>query len=145
LPRRLSSWRLGAVGDAAIAERWAVRIVVPAALLCAALAAILLPHAQPLPAVALGSRWILYALRALALFYGFLLLFVPLVRSLRGLLPIELSMRGARWEETGGSATVALDALDERLSVLERQRIELSERLDGAVERIAASRTEGAS
>ena len=134
-----------AVEGAATAERWAIRIVVPAALLCAAFAAILLPHAQPLPAVALGSRWILYALRALALFYGFLLLFVPLVRSLRGLLPIELSMRGARWEETGGSATVALDALDERISVLERQRIELSKRLDGAVERITASRTEGAS
>src|SRR5919197_1012394 len=99
------------MGDAAPAERWAIRIVVPAALLCAAFAAILLPHAQPLPAVALGSRWILYALRALALFYGFLLLFVPLVRSLRGLLPIELSMRGARWEETGGAATVALEAL----------------------------------
>ena len=134
-----------AVEGAATAERWAIRIVVPAALLCTAFAAILLPHAQPLPAVALGSRWILYALRTLALFYGFLLLFVPLVRALRGLLPIELSMRGARWEETGGSATVALDALDERLSVLERQTIELSKRLDGAVERMTASPTKGAS
>jgi hypothetical protein len=130
------------VGDAATAERRAIRIVVPAALLCAAFAAILLPHAQPLPAVALGSRWILYALRALVLFYGFLLLFVPLVRALRGLLPIELSMRGARWEETGGAATVALDALDDRLNVLELQMIELSERVDGAVERITASPTE---
>jgi hypothetical protein len=130
------------VGDASTTERWAIRIVVPAALLCAAFAAILLPHAQPLPAVALGSRWILYALRALVLFYGFLLLFVPLVRALRGLLPIELSMRGARWEETGGAATVALDALDDRLNVLERQMIELSERVDGAVERTGASPTE---
>ena len=117
----------------------------PAALLGAAIAAVLLPHAKPLPAVALGSRWVLYALRAFALFYGFLLLFVPLVRSLRGLLPIELSMRGARWQETDHSATVALHALDERLSVLERQTIELSKGLDGAVERIMASRTEGAS
>ena len=130
---------------AATAERWAIRIVVPAALLCAAFAAILLPHGQPLPAVALGSRWILYALRALALFYGFLLLFVPLVRALRGLLPIELSMRGARWEETDRSTTVALRALDDRLSVLERETFALSKRLDGAVERIRGSRTEGAS
>jgi hypothetical protein len=133
------------VGDAATAERWTIRIVVPAALLCAACAAILLPHAQPLPAVALGSRWILYALRALVLFYGFLLLFVPLVRALRGLLPIELSMRGARWEETGGAATVALDALEERLIAVERQTIELSRRFDDAVERITASPTEGGS
>ena len=133
------------MGDAATAERWAIRIIVPAALLCAAFAAVLLPHAQPLPAVALGSRWILYALRALALFYGFLLLFVPLVRALRGLLPIELSMRGARWEESRSTAAVALDALDDRLSVLERQMIELSKRVDGAVERVAASPTEGGS
>jgi hypothetical protein len=88
------------VRDAEAAERWAIRIAVPAAFVAAALAAILLPHTQPLPAVALGSRWILYALRALALFYGFLLVFVPLVRGIRGVLPIELSLRGARWQET---------------------------------------------
>jgi hypothetical protein len=133
------------VEGAAIAERWAIRIGVPAALLGAAVAAVLLPHSGPLPAVALGSRWILDVLRALALFYGFLLLFVPLVRALRGLLPIELSMRGARWEETDGSAAVALRALDDRLSVLERETLALSKRLDGAVERITGSRTEGAS
>jgi hypothetical protein len=67
------------------------------------------------------------------------------VRALRGLLPIELSMRGARWEETDRSTTVALRALDDRLSVLERETVALSKRLDGAVERIAGSRTEGAS
>jgi hypothetical protein len=133
------------VVDAAIAERWLIRIAVPAALLGAAVAAVLLPHAEPLPAVALGSRWILYVLRALVLFYGFLLLFVPLVRALRGLLPIELSIRGARWEETDRSAAVALRALDDRLSVLERETLALSKRLDGAVDRITGSRTKGAS
>jgi hypothetical protein len=133
------------VEGAATAERWAIRIVVPAALLGAGLAAVLLPHAAPLPAVALGSRWILDVFRALALFYGFLLLFVPLVRALRGLLPVELSMRGARWEETDRSAAFALRALDERLSVVERETLALSKRLDGAVERITGSRTEGAS
>jgi hypothetical protein len=100
------------VEDAATAERWAIRIVVPAALLCAASAAILLPHAQPLPAVALGSRWILYALRALALFYGFLLLLVPVVRALHSVLPIELSMRGARWQETSAAVAGALATLE---------------------------------
>jgi hypothetical protein len=126
------------VGDATPAERWAIRIAIPAALLCATLAAILLPHPQPLPAVALGSRWILDALRALALFYGFLLLFVPLLLALRGVLPIELSMRGARWEEKSDAATGALDALDERLTALEQRTIEHSKRLDRAVERITA-------
>jgi hypothetical protein len=126
------------VEGAATAERWAIRIVVPAALLCAAAAAILLPHAQPLPAVALGSRWILYALRALALFYGFLLLFVPVVRALHGVLPIELSMRGARWQETSGAVTGALATLDAEVAALERRTTELSELIDRATANLAA-------
>jgi hypothetical protein len=127
------------VGDAATAERWAIRIVVPAALLCAACAAILLPHAQPLPAVALGSRWILYALRALVLFYGFLLLFVPVVRALHGVLPIELSMRGARWQETSPTAT-GLATLDAEVAALERRTNELSDLVDHATANLAAER-----
>ena len=113
----------------------------PTALLGAAVAAVLLPHAKPLPAVALGSRWVLYALRALALFYGFLLLFVPLVRALRGVLPIELSMRGARWQETRDAATGAVATLDERVAALERRTDELLKHLDVALERFTASLT----
>ena len=111
----------------------------PAAFVAAALAA-LLPHTKPLPAVALGSRWILYALRALALFYGFLLIFVPLVRALRGLLPIELSLRGARWQEKD-AATHAFDALDERSVVVEEQVEELREVVASALSRIGALET----
>jgi hypothetical protein len=125
------------VGDVATAERWAIRIVVPAALLCAAFAAILLPHAQPLPAVALGSRWILYALRTLALFYGFLLLFVPVVRALHGVLPIELSVRGARWQETSNTAT-GLATLDAEVAALERRTNELSDLVDHATANLAS-------
>ena len=109
----------------------------PAALLCAAFAAILLPHAQPLPAVALGSRWILYALRAIALFYGFLLILVPLVRALHGVLPIELSVRGARWQETSNTAT-GLATLDAEVAALERRTNELSELVDHATANLAA-------
>lgn len=128
------------MGDAATAERWAIRIVVLAALLCAAFAAILLPHAQPLPAVALGSRWILYALRALVLFYGFLLLFVPLVRALHGVLPIELSLRGARWQEADAAAE-GFKTLDKRSGVVEEQIEELWEAVGSALSRIAAIET----
>jgi hypothetical protein len=111
---------------------------VPAALLCAAFAAILLPHTQPLPAVALGSRWILYALRALALFYGFLLLLVPVVRALHGILPIELSMRGARWQETSDAVAGALATLEADVASLERRMTELSELVDRATADLAA-------
>lgn len=115
----------------------------PAALLGAPLAAVLLPHVQPLPAVALGSRWILYALRALALFYGFLLLFVPLVRALHGVLPIELSMRGARWQETGTTAT-GLATLQAEVAALERRTNELSDLVDHATANLEAERAGGA-
>jgi hypothetical protein len=115
-----------------------IRIAVPAALLGAALAAILLPYAKPLPAVALGSRWILYTLRALALFYGFLLLFVPLVRALHGVLPIELSVRGARWQETSNTATGALATLDAEVAALERRTNELSDLVERATAKLAA-------
>jgi hypothetical protein len=130
--------------DATITEQWSIRIVVPAALLGATLAAVLLPHAQPLPAVALGSRWILYALRALALFYGFLLLFVPLVRALHGVLPIELSMRGARWQETSTTGT-GLATLEADVAALERRTNELSDLVDRATANLEAERTANAS
>jgi hypothetical protein len=124
--------------DAATVERWAIRIIVPLALVIATLAAVLLPHSKPLPAIALGSRWILYAVRALALFYGFLLVFVPLVRALRGVLPIELSLRGARWQEANEAATQAFEALDDRVEAMEQRVEELSELMAGALSRIAA-------
>jgi hypothetical protein len=131
------------LGDATTGEQWLIRIVVPAALLGAAVAAVLLPHAQPLPAVALGSRWILYTLRALALFYGFLLLFVPLVRALHGVLPIELSMRGARWQEAGTTGT-GLATLEADVAALERRTNELSDLVDRATANLEAERAGGA-
>ena len=112
----------------------------PTAFVAAVLAAILLPHTKPLPAVALGSRWILYALRGLALFYGFLLIFVPLVRAIRGGLPIELSLRGARWQEEV-AATDAFEVLDDRSEMVEEQIEELGEVVASALSRIGALET----
>jgi hypothetical protein len=116
--------------DATTAEQWSIRIVVPAALLGATVAAVLLPHAQPLPAVALGSRWILYALRALALFYGFLLLFVPLVRALHGVLPIELSKRRSRRSNDGRTSCPTSSITPPRTSRLSGQAALVLQRED---------------
>ncbi len=46
--------------------------------------------------------------RAILFFYGFLLLFVPVLRALEGVLPIELSTRGARYAEASDAAVEAL-------------------------------------
>jgi hypothetical protein len=52
-----------------------------------------------LPAVALESRVLFRTELALASFYAFLLLFVPLVYGLKGELPIELTRGGFRYPE----------------------------------------------
>jgi hypothetical protein len=97
----------------------AARLAVPAAVTTAFVAAIvagpLLPRSGGLPSAALGTTWLLYGLRTVAIFYGLLLLVIPLIRALRGELPIELSMRGARYAETGSTAT-AVDELRERVT-----------------------------
>ena len=118
-------------------ERWLIRIAVPGSLAAAIAIGLLLATPKPLPAAALGSRWILVALRTLALFYGFLLIFVPLVRSFRGDLPIELSLRGARYEEAA-AASDALDALAAQVVSIEERTDELSELLADAVEVFAS-------
>jgi hypothetical protein len=94
------------------AEAWVVRVVVPLAAITAIVAALLIDVPDPLPSVALGSKWILYGVRALALFYGILLVVVPVLRSLRGQLPIELSLRGAKYED---ATAAALRELRERV------------------------------
>jgi hypothetical protein len=63
-------------------------------------------------------------LQALAIFYAFLLFFVPLVRAARGELPIELSFRGARWEAAPAGT---VKALEERLASLSDELETLSD------------------
>jgi uncharacterized membrane protein len=76
--------------------RWAVPLLLLAS--CAG-ATVVSTHATTAPALALGSHVVLALQVALAFFYGSLLLLVPLVRALDGDLPVELSLRGARWSE----------------------------------------------
>jgi hypothetical protein len=83
-------------------ERAAVRWGVPALLVgsCAGAAIVSLNASKPdIPSFAFGSHVVLAVQVALILFYGALLLLVPLVRALDGDLPIELSLKGARWTE----------------------------------------------
>lgn len=120
-------------------ETRAVRLVVPLAAVGAVLVASLLGTPRHLPAAALGSRYVLYGVRALALFYGLLLLLVPVMRSLRGQLPIELSFRGARYEEAAATSD-ALKDLDRRfdayVAAQEHVAAELTASLRAAVHRI---------
>jgi hypothetical protein len=80
--------------------RPAIRSAVPLLLLasCAGGTIVSLRTAA-VPTLALGSHVVLALQIALAFFYGSLLLLVPLVRALEGDLPIELTLRGARWSE----------------------------------------------
>lgn len=100
-------------------ERTAIRLGIPTLLLAAtsgAVAVSLHARGSAIPAFAFSSRVVLAVQLALLFFYAALLLLVPLVRALAaGELPIELSMKGARWSEGIGN-------LGDR--VLERQTAE---------------------
>src|SRR5439155_5919270 len=86
--------------------RKAIRIGIPAAGAAAIVIGIALPTSHDLPALALGNRELLWLERTLLLFYGVLLLFVPVVRALQGELPIELSARGAHYAEASDDAEI---------------------------------------
>jgi hypothetical protein len=97
---------------------------------------IALPTSPDLPALALGSRELLWLERILVLFYGFLLLFVPIVRALQGELPIELSTRGARYAEASDDAVEGVrDRLEQTEYLLDRT-VEFVDRL---ADRLAAT------
>ena len=98
-----------------------IRMGIPAAGAAAIAFGIALPAPHDLPALALGNRELLWLERTLLLFYGFLLLFVPVVRALQGELPIELSTRGARYAEASDDAVKAIrDRLDQTEQLLGR-------------------------
>ena len=109
----------------------------PLALAAALSLGIGIPTPHELPAVALGSRELLSAERALILFYGFLLLFVPVVRAFHGQLPIELSTRGARWQETAFASEEASAALDARVDELNRRVDRLGKAVPDLLTRVA--------
>jgi len=106
-----------------------IRFGIPAACAAAIVIGIALPTSHDLPTLALGNRELLWLERTLVLFYGFLLLFVPVVRALQSELPIELSTRGARYAEASDDAVESLsERLDETEQLLNRT-IEFVDRL----------------
>lgn len=84
-------------------ERPAVRWGVPVLLLGSCVGGTAVSsheNRSEIPTLAFGSHVVLALQVALVLFYGALLLLVPVVRALSdGDLPVELSLRGARWRE----------------------------------------------
>jgi hypothetical protein len=114
-----------------------IRFVIPAAAIAAVAIGIALPTPDSLPQVALGSRELLSLERSLVFFYGFLLLFVPLLRALAGELPIELTARGARYAE---ASDAAVEGLSERLDVTEQLLDEAVELIDELADRVSELR-----
>jgi len=119
--------------------RTAIRLAIPAAMLAAVAVGVAIPAPQNLPSPALGSRELLWLERTLVLFYGFLLLFVPLLRALAGELPIELSMRGARYADLSRDALAELEKRVAQTQALLNQTVGL---VDGLAERIEDVGTE---
>jgi len=104
--------------------RRAIRLVVPGAAAAAIALGIAVPVPHSLPGSALGSQGLFWVERAILFFYGFLLLFVPVLRALEGVLPIELSTRGARYAE---ASDAAVEALTQRLADVEEFLYSISE------------------
>jgi hypothetical protein len=84
-------------------ERGVVRVGIPVLLGLSCYAAIRVSHSTPkseIPSFAFSSHVVLAVQLALLFFYALLLVSVPLVRAfLGGELPIELSLRGARFAD----------------------------------------------
>jgi hypothetical protein len=119
--------------------RTTIRLAIPSAALAALVVGIAAPAPQRLPSAALGSREVLWLERTLFLFYGFLLLFVPLLRALAGELPIELSMRGARYADLSKDA---LGALGKRVAKTEDVLYRTAALVDHLAERIKGEEAE---
>jgi hypothetical protein len=110
-------------------ERVAVRLVVPVLLLASTAGALMVSvHTEKsaIPSLAFGSHVVLAIQVALLFFYGSLLLLVPLARAVfDGDLPIELSLRGARWKEEvddlGDEITDRLTKAEQRALVADQE------------------------
>jgi hypothetical protein len=103
-----------------VTVRNAIRTAIPAVAVAAIALGIALPAPDDLPSLALGSQEVLWLERTLVLFYGFLLLFVPILRAVQGELPIELSARGARYAEASDAALEEVKArIDENEEILD--------------------------
>lgn len=129
---RLQTW----VSKRASGE-WLVRAVVPPAVVASVALGIVLPHHGDLPSSALGTTLLLYGERAIGIFFGFLLLFVPFVRGMRGQVPVELSFQGAKYEASAASSE-ALKALNDDVRRQESVVAGLATAVESTVQRVGS-------
>jgi hypothetical protein len=103
-----------------------------AALALAALAVTLLEGTPGrVPGIALGSRVLLHAERAIALFAVAIATLTVLAQASRGRLPTDLSKSGLRYEaEAADDAAAAVSRLQEQLDDLSETVAVLAEQLD---------------
>ena len=97
--------------------------------------AIGLPGAAALPAVALGSKWVLLVERALVVFLGLLVAIVALVRSFSGELPIKFGQGSVEWQTVEKAKDETVEVLENLARAIDRERTE-REALAQEVERI---------
>jgi hypothetical protein len=106
-----------------------VRAVIAALFAGAALfaAAFSIHSHERLPGIALGQPFVCRVEVYLAIVYGGLLLLTPLFYGLlQGRLPIEISHRGARWQE---AANETIDGLSASVRTLQQDSTDLRVRL----------------
>lgn len=120
-----------------MSERTVIRLGIPTLLLAStsgALAVSLHATESAIPSFAFGSHAVLAIQLALLFFYAALLLLVPVVRALTdGELPIELSLKGARWSE---SIDDLGDQVAERLAEAEGNALAARDEVKGEIEEL---------
>lgn len=107
------------------AERGFVRIFVPALfIVCGVAAGLISHHTETAPGVVFNNHLIYAGLLFLILFYGFLLLALPLARAIfAGELPTELTTKGPRYPE-------------KELESSKKAAVEIAERIDDVEKRL---------
>lgn len=124
-----------------LGERYAAHVLLPAGAAAAIVGGILIAWSEPvtkLPSPALGSPFVLAGEIALALYYGGLLVCLPAVRGMfAGEWPIEVSARGARFQDAVASQQGMSEGVIARLTVLENTVDAQQRGLDVIVERLA--------
>jgi hypothetical protein len=103
-------------------ERGLIRVLVPLLFIASGVTAGLIAcNADKAPGVAFDNRLVFAGLLFLVIFYGALLLALPLVRAVSsGELPIELTTQGPRYQEKAlANSREASEDLGERMDELE--------------------------
>lgn len=117
-----------------------IRLFVGAALCTALIACVVAPVPEDLPAIAFRQAGLYRLEIALIVFYGSLLLLTPAFSGLiRGMLPIEISTRGAKFAEDTDRAAERVEVKIEGLELTTSALAEGLEAADLEIERLKES------